>query len=1224
MPSPAPQPPDGKSPDAKEPTVVGIGASAGGLNALKEFFRRVPEHSGVVFVVVVHLSPDHESHLADLLQPHVRMPVQQVVEDTALSPDHVYVIPPGSNLSAIDTHLRLSSLEERRGERAPIDHFFRTLARTHDGHAIGVVLTGTGNDGALGLKAIKEKGGLTVVQDPNEAEYDGMPQSAIATGLIDLVLPLAEIPGQILRFVGTEPRLSVPEDGGDVADVTLPPLMKVFAQVLARTGRDFARYKRSTIVRRIARRMQLHHLEDLDQYVALLRAQPAEVPALADDLLITVTSFFREPEVFQQLATSVIPDLLAGKAAKDDVRIWCVGCATGEEAYSMAMVLLEESSRREGAPRLQVFASDLHEHSLLRAREGFYPGDIAADVGPERLKRFFTKEDGGYRIRKEVREKVVFAPHNLLGDPPFSRIDLISCRNVLIYLQRDAQREVTRLFHYALRPDGLLLLGSSETIDRHDLFLLTDKDACLYRKRDVPGQEGGLPVFARTRTRLPSWLERERPPTPTGYAAIHQRLLERHTAPSLLLNAEDRIVYMSARSGRYLIHPAGEIVASILKLVREELRIELRAALRLARQQNKPVRSKPVLIDQSGEPRLVVMEVQPSPDLHHDGLVLVIFDAVPGPAPSQPEASGGAAGAADAARIACLEGELEVARQHLQTVIEDYETTQEEMITANEELQSTNEELRSTMEELETSKEELQSMNEELHTVNQEHRHKLDELAMLSSDLQNLLGATDIATLFLDRELRIMRFTPKVGDLFNVRGTDRGRPISDITQRLGYGDLRYDAESVLERLVPVERELKAETGHWFLTRLLPYRSLQDQIQGVVITFIDITDRKQIEQDLQQANRRKEDFLAMLAHELRNPLAALSNGLALLGLAGNDARVHEDTRLMMQRQMRQLAQLVDDLLDVSRISHGKLSLHKVRTNMKRIFDQALETARANTAGRRVEVSLPEQPIWLDADPVRLAQALANLITNACKFTDPGGHIVITGEARVGEVLISVTDDGVGIDTDKLAGLFQMFHQLETADRRWHGGLGIGLALVRQLVDLHGGTVTAHSQGPGHGSRFAIRLPLADRSSKPPIDADPIANRLIGQRILIVEDNTDAASSLASLLESTGNQVQAVHAGKEAIDAVGAFHPHVVLLDLGLPDLDGYEVARRIRQTAPGASATLVALTGWGQEADRQRTAAAGFDGHAVKPIEFEALACLVADLRARRQHGDAAR
>lgn len=861
-----------------EPTVVGIGASAGGLNALKQLFEHVPSDSGLAFVVVVHLSPEHKSYLADLLQPTVRFPVRQVTENTLLEANNVYVIPPNANISAIDTHLRLSKLEELRRGRAPIDHFFRTLASSHDGNAIGVILTGTGSDGTLGLKEIKAKGGLIIVQDPNEAEFDGMPQSAIATGMADRILPLAEIPEALLRYVKTDPRVSLPGDGkkGEHNERILLP--KILAILKTRTERDFSRYKPATILRRIARRMQLSYLEDFNHYVERLRENPEEARALADDLLITVTSFFRDPEVFKKLEQDVVPKLFEGKGPKDILRLWSVGCATGEEAYSLAMLLIEEAGRREAPPQMQVFASDLHKRSLDSARDGIYPGDIEADVNSERLKRFFQKENGGYRVSKQVRDLVVFAPHNLLGDPPFSRIHLVSCRNLLIYLDRTVQRDVVDLFHYALSPDGYLLLGSSETVDSSELFRTEDKKTCLYRRRNVPGPEPRLPVFPLTRLSIggeavspPGYLQGSVP-----YQALHQIMLERYAPPSILVGPDDKLVHLSDHGGKYLVLPGGTVTSSVVKLVREELRIELRSILQQARDKREPLDSRPIPVRFNGHPVLVTMHVRPAREMEQEGFVLVIFTehtefkeddntAKPGTAhePGHPSE-----------QVAKLENELSVAHQRLQAVIEEYESSREEMKASNEEMQSSNEELRSTMEELETSKEELQSINEELQTVNQENRHKVEELSQLSGDLQNLLTATDIATLFLDRDLRILRFTPRAAELFNVRVTDRGRPISDLTHRLGYEQLRGDAEAVLSRLVPVEREIEDDTGHWYLTRVLPYRSTEDRIEGIVLTFIDITSQKKAEDALRASARE----LFAEGAWLRTVLDSLSDGI----------------------------------------------------------------------------------------------------------------------------------------------------------------------------------------------------------------------------------------------------------------------------------------------------------------------------------------------------------
>ncbi len=605
------------------PTVVGIGASAGGLAALKKLLSHVPADGDLAFVVVVHLSPDHESHLAELLQPYVPFPVEQVKETMLIERNHLYVIPPNANLSAIDTHLRLSKLEERRKARAPIDHFFRTLAETHDGNAIAVILTGTGSDGTLGIKDVKAAGGLVIVQDPNEAEYDGMPQSAIATGMVDLVLPIAEIPARILQFEKTEPHVMLPRDQEEESNGDSVLLQKIFAHIHARTDRDFSRYKRSTVLRRITRRMQLKHVDDLSAYLQTLRDHPDEVHALADDLLITVSAFFRDRDFFEKLERDEIPRLFSKSEKQESIRVWCAGCATGEEAYSLAILLAEEADRHERKPHVQIFASDLHSRALERAREGVYPGDIETDVHQERLKRFFETENGGYRIRKEIRDLVVFAPHNLLADPPFSRLDMISCRNFLIYLERDVQHDLIELFHYALNPGGMLLLGSAESMDGTELFFVEDKKLCIYRKRNVPAREPKLPVFPLTRSRISdgaTW-RAEYTSEPVSPGSLHQQMVERYAPPSVLVGPENKIVHLSEHAGRYLIHPGGEPTTNILMVAREELRIELQVSLQCGTREKGSNRLRlPFWFNfQMRAPRPVVMHVRPAIDPERDG-----------------------------------------------------------------------------------------------------------------------------------------------------------------------------------------------------------------------------------------------------------------------------------------------------------------------------------------------------------------------------------------------------------------------------------------------------------------------------------------------------------------------------------------------------------------------------------------------------------------------------
>ncbi|MFP4507193.1 MAG: chemotaxis protein CheB, partial [Cyclobacteriaceae bacterium] len=677
----------------KQLTIVGIGASAGGLDALKRFFSSIPDDTGLAYVIVVHLSPEHKSVLAELLQPHVNMPVMQVTKTIPLKANHVYVIPPNANLNTIDTHLRLSELEEKRRDRAPIDHFFRTLAKTHEGSAVGIILTGTGSDGTLGLQEIKEKGGLTIVQDPKDAEYDGMPLSAISTGQVDMVLPVKDIGPYFLRFVKTQPKLKGLQPGEESDKEEMQLLHKIFAQVRARTGRDFSRYKLSTIMRRLQRRMQLYQMEKLEDYLEFLRKNPEEVRALSDEFLINVTSFFRDAPVYDYLKDSVFPRLFEKRKADEQLRIWSVGCATGEEAYSLGMLMMEEASSREEVPSLQIFASDLHEASLQKAREGFFPGDIQADLSPERLRRFFIKEDGGYRIRKELRELVIFTPHNLLSDPPFSKIDLIVCRNLLIYIKRDVQRDVFELFHYALRPEGFLLLGSSEHLESNDLFRTDNKELSVHIKRNVTGPEPRLPVFPKMRRYVPEQQETHKEQHSMSYDMLHQKMLERYAPPSILLSPDFQIMHVSEQAGRYLAIGGGELSSDIFKLIRPELSMELRSLIYADRENKKLMRSKPIDIRLDGEQKQVILSARIQDETDHENVVLVMFEEFEEPEVETDEGGEHSGKAYDTDRVKELEQELSVTQQRLQAIIEEYETSREEMKASNEELQSANEEL---------------------------------------------------------------------------------------------------------------------------------------------------------------------------------------------------------------------------------------------------------------------------------------------------------------------------------------------------------------------------------------------------------------------------------------------------------------------------------------------------------------------------------------------------
>lgn len=838
------------------PVVVGIGASAGGLEALSAFFDTIPPDTGLVFVVVTHLAPDYKSLLDELLQRHTRMPVVQVqAEELPIQPNHVYVIPPNRQLVLSDTTLNTGEFEGPRAGRAPIDIFFRSLAAVH-AEPIAIILTGGGSDGALGARSVKEAGGLLMVQDPQEAAHDSMPRAAIATGLVDVVLPVRELATRLVEI--SRHQAQVPIDPLRLTSEQQDTLQRILTLLQSRTNHDFRQYKQSTVLRRIQRRMQLNGYETLGGYLPFLRQDTEEASALFSDLLIGVTNFFRDEESWQALEREVIPQLFAGKDSHAAVRVWSVGCSTGEEAYSLAMLLLAHASTLDERPRIQVFATDLEDVALARAREGLYPEAISTDVSAERLERFFTKEGAYYRVRREVRDLILFATHSALRDPPFSRLDLIACRNMLIYLQRPLQDNLFELFYYALRSGGFLFLGSSETADSaSDLFHVVEKRSRIYRAREWTGQSPALP-------QLPLMSPRGETPTPARAGEVRpslaqrnpqsllQRTFEEHGPPTILIDDESNVLRLTGAAGRYLQHPDGVPTNNLIRLMRPELQFELRSALFRAFEKGESVVTPPIVVNFDGRDRRVYISIWPHLAAGEQRLALVLFiEDQRSPAPSQAvepiETEGQSA---EVARR--LADEVRHLRERLQTTVEEYETSNEELKAANEELQSINEEYRSTTEELETSQEELQSVNEELETLNNELKTKIEEVSRANSDLQNLMTSTEITTLFLDRDLRVKRYTPSAEQLFNIVPADRGRSIEHLTHQLEYPTLSDDAREVLRSLAPTRRDVRSADGLWYQAQVRPYRTIDDSIEGVVLTFVDVTQLREVSEALEES------------------------------------------------------------------------------------------------------------------------------------------------------------------------------------------------------------------------------------------------------------------------------------------------------------------------------------------------------------------------------------
>lgn len=831
--------------------IVGIGASAGGLEAIEAFLRHQSNKGGLGFVVVQHLDPTHSAMLVELLARSTSMKVTQVKDRTAVEPDRVYVIPPNKDLSILNGVLHLLAPVAPRGLRLPIDFFFRSLAADKGTQAIGVLLSGMGSDGMLGIAAIKERGGGTFIQDPASAKFDSMPRSAIDAGLADVVAPAEELAGKIADYVRHAPHPA--GDNPPIAAKTAGAIEKICVLLREHTGHDFSKYKRGTLCRRLERRMGLHQIDGVTAYLRYMQENPQEATLLFKELLIGVTSFFRDPEAWDQLQKKDIPDLLAERPGGGVLRAWVAGCSTGEEAYSLAMVFKEALAKgRPAAPcSLQIFATDLDKDAIERARQGRFPRNIVSDVSEERLERFFVEEEQGYRVRQEIRESVVFAIQNVIMDPPFTKLDILSCRNLLIYFAPELQVKLLPLFHYSLRPGGILFLGSAEALGPvAALFGPKTSKNRIYRRLEVARKPGlvDFPAALSVRPMLAGAATASGSSPANLQAQATQLLLARYSPAAVLTNLQGDILHISGRTGKYLEPAAGKADWNIHAMAREGLRDELGSAFHRAVREDRGPRQIRVRVRHGPVVQVVDVTVEP---LHEPesmrGLVMIVFADVAVSSAASPSRKRGEASPG----IKSLTAELRLAREELLSSHEEMRTSEEELRSANEELQSTNEELQSMNEELTTSKEEMQSLNEELQTLNHELQAKVDDEARTNDDMRNLLDSTDIATLFLDESLKVRRFTPRVTSIIKLIPGDVNRPITDLASDLVYPDLASDAQAVLQTLVLKETPVKTVDARWFLVRIMPYRTLDNRIDGVVITFSDITAAKTLEATLRQ-------------------------------------------------------------------------------------------------------------------------------------------------------------------------------------------------------------------------------------------------------------------------------------------------------------------------------------------------------------------------------------
>ncbi len=1546
--------------------IVGIGASAGGLEAFTQLLGALPLDTGMAFVLVQHLDPDHESALTQILSRATSLPVREITNDEPVKANRVYVIPRDQNLSIANGVLKIERRPRTRAPNRPIDAFFESLAHDRSERAVGVVLSGTGSDGTLGLEAIKAEGGITFAQD-DSAKHDSMPRSAVASGCVDLVLSPAEIAMELARYAkhpyvagrwpltptGTDGDTSPEDDRAAAAaheddQTQLPsgdrhPLdtggerepaeagrgrakgarlardskapqaeeddyKKVLLLLRNHSGVDFSLYKSTTIQRRLARRLMLTKQTALSAYAVFLHGNTKELDALYADVLISVTSFFRNPETFDVLQQKVMPELLK-RAGDDPLRCWVLGCSTGQEAYSIAIAFVEVAEKAPRMPRLQIFATDLSEALLEKARHGLYAKNLVDEITPERLRRFFVEEEGGYRINKSLREMVVFARQNFIADPPFARMDLISCRNLLIYFEPGLHKKAIPTFHYALKPGGFLLLGASESVGAYtNLFEPVDKKHKIFSKKAVPTLPLALSLGKERRGELTPLASLPAPKSagPGLQEGLHGALdaqreadritLSQFAPPGVLVNAELQVLQFRGPTDAFLEPPVGKASFDLLKMAREGLMLPLRSAITQARKVNKAVRKQNVRVERDGTTHTVNLEVIPLKNLRERSF-LILFEETEkaegrrqGPESRKARTTRSAAG--ESSRSRKLEIELAETREYLQSMEEEHETANEELQAASEEVQSANEELQSVNEELETSKEELESANEELTTLNEEMQNRNVEVGRLNNDLTNLQSSAKLTIVLVGRDLNIRRFSLQAEKQFDLLATDIGRPISHLrhglhslppvagrqtgtqTSAASPLDLERLAADVIAEVVEQEHEVMDRSGRWHSLRVRPYLTLDNMVDGAVLVLVnidmvkrseqaigaardyaesivetvrepllvldkalrvesanrafyrtfrvkpadtignliyelgghqwdiprlrelldavashdtsienfevverdleslgrrtmlvnarriqdgqpesprilvaiedvterrsaeaargtlaaivdssddailsksldgvitswnrgaeklfsytaaeavgqnisliipaerrseegdvlarlrrgdrvepfdterqskdgqrvsvsltvspikdaagqvigastvgrDVTERKQLENslrqygiDLAEAADRKNEFLAMLGHELRNPLSALSSGLDLLGKLPDDSVRRRDLRSMMARQTKRIGTLLDQLLDIARVILAKVELTKDHVALTDVVRAAVEAVMPLMEIQKHKLTLslaPDSDALVMGDHNRLIQVVENLLTNAAKYTDEGGEIVLSLESDQGTVRIAVRDNGIGMSAELIPHVFEVFTQAPRNLDRAKGGLGLGLPLVQRLVEMHGGHVTASSPGLGQGSEFVVMLPrVQERRSREHLEREepgpPTAEPIRPRRILVVDDEEDARVTLAALLQLDGHETLAVN-GPAALEAARTFGPQVVLLDLGLPGMDGYDVARELRDEHANRKVLLVAVTGY--QSDAARLKAAGFDHHLIKPTSLQKISALLA-------------
>ncbi len=1390
--------PKSEPPSRKQFPIVGVGASAGGLEAIVQLLTHLPSNTGMALVVVQHLDPTHKSLSTEILSRKTRMPVAEISDGMKVEPNHVYVIPPNCNLAIINGVLSLMPRTEARGQAMSIDFFFESLAQEQKSKAIGIILSGTASDGTQGLETIKAEGGLTIAQDPASAKYDGMPRSAIASGAVDLVLTPGQIAEELVRF-GHHPLLArqgkakTPSFEG-LAKVEGDSLTKIFALLRNQSHVDFTHYKHTTVKRRIARRMVLQKKKKLEDYVSYLQSNPQEVRDLFADILINVTEFFRDADIFAALKNQLLPEIIKNRAAGSPIRIWVIGCATGEEAYSVAIALLELLGDTAQKRAIQIFATDISEKAIQKARAGVYSESIRKNVSEERLKRFFVKTETGYKINKFIREMCLFSRHDVTSDPPFAKLDLICCRNLLIYFDSALQKRVLPLLNYALNPGGFLWLGALESVgDLSVLFKVIDKAKKFYLR-------GTAPVLPRVQFGASSYLlenlestasksSRKTPGLPDFQSKTEQVLISEYAPPGVVVNSNMEIILARGDTSPYFKLPMGQVSLNLFKMARPELVPDLRMVIQAAKKKNIRVKKEGLSILDGDRQRFLNISVIPirieSKDRERHFWIL--FEQASellqsSESPESPESKATyrrgkrpvrKTSDVKDRRIKEFERELAETKAYQQALAEDHEATQEEITSANEELQSTNEELQSTNEELETAKEELQSMNEELTTVNDELQNRNIDLMQVNNDLINLLGAVDFPIIMVGADGRIRRFTPTAGKLLNLRPSDVGRPIGDIRPDFEGPDLQTLVSDVMETITVKEQEVCSREGQWYRLQARPYKTIDNRIDGAVISLIDITLLKEhltesqtalryatavadtlphplgvvddqlhllavnpglarlfeimpsevvgsdlirilsgkglniprlrkllievisdnrsvknfeIEHDFdtigrrilllnaqkirwqdplmpkaillsidditegrtlertiehamgqekvarleaERANQSKDVFLATLSHELRTPLTSILSWSQLLQRSQvSPEKARHGLEIIEQNALAQ-EQLINDLLDISRIQSGKLSLTLVEVSPDDIVHAAIESLRPRAESKKIVIQMfSDVKIGkVNGDSARLQQVIWNLLTNALKFSPEGSkvevHIAKVQEHGHTYVSIRVVDHGKGIDLAFLPDIFTRFSQQDSTSTRIHGGLGIGLSLVHDLVKVHGGSVKAESQGSGQGAVFTVLLPMVRegelRAALPLVGsnqtAKPAPPDLSGLQVLIVDDEPGSLEVFAEIVKSFGGKPLQCSSVRDAMTLFEKFRPDVVVSDIAMPLEDGYALIRKIRAlpSEKGGRVPAIALTAYAAHHDIERVVAAGFQEHMSKPVDSEKFGCAIARL-----------